>query len=172
MTTPSPRSRPPAPPPGLDDWVGLTAAPLPVGAAVDWAVRPECGAVVLFSGTARDHADGRDGVTHLEYEAYAEQVAPRLRAIAQEARARWPEVGRLVLLHRVGEVAVGESSVVVVASAPHRPEAFAAARFAIDTLKATVPVWKREHWRGGVDWGLDARPVVDAGGPRPAGTGR
>jgi molybdopterin synthase catalytic subunit len=155
------------PPPDLDDWVGLSEAPLPVGAAADWAVRPDCGAVVLFSGTARDHAAGRDDVTLLEYEAYAEQAEPRMRAIVDEVRARWPEVGRLALLHRLGEVGVGESSVVVVASAPHRSEAFAAARFAIDTLKVTVPIWKREHWRGGVDWGTDAQPVTEP----VAGTG-
>jgi molybdopterin synthase catalytic subunit len=172
VTPPIPMPSPVAPPPGLDDWVGLSEAPLPVGAAADWVVRPDCGAVVLFSGTARDHAGGRDGVTLLEYEAYAEQATPRLRAIADEVRARWPEVGRLVLLHRLGEVALGESSVVVVASAPHRPEAFAAARFAIDMLKSTVPIWKREHWRGGADWGIDAQPVAEAAEVHTTGTGR
>lgn len=162
-------------PPVGDTWVALTEAPLPVGAVADWAVLPGCGAVVLFSGTVRDHADGRPGVSRLAYEAYAEQVEPRLAAIADEARRRWPDVGRLALLHRVGELAVGESSVVVVASAPHRPEAFAAARFGIDTLKATVPIWKRETWEGGEDWGLCAHDITDlddlvqppAGGSRP-----
>lgn len=137
-----------------DDWVGLTSAVLPIGAATDWAVRPDCGAVVTFCGTARDHAEGRPGVTELEYEAYEEQVVPRLTAIAAEARRRW-DLGRLALLHRVGPVAVGEASVVVVASSAHRHEAFSAARFAIDRLKATVPIWKREVWDGGEDWGLD-----------------
>jgi molybdopterin synthase catalytic subunit len=149
------------PPADGDTWVGLTSAPLPVGAAADWAVRPDCGALVLFSGTARDHSPGRPGVTELEYEAYEEQVEPRLRAIARDARTRWPDVGRLVLLHRVGPVAVGESSVVVVASAPHRGDAFAAARHCIDTLKATAPIWKREAWSGGDAWGLDAHEVTD-----------
>ena len=65
----------------------------------------------------------------------------------------------MALLHRVGPVAVGETSVVVVASSGHRPEAFDAARFAIDRLKATVPIWKREAWEGGEDWGLDATPL-------------
>ena len=148
------------PPPG-DTWLALTADPLPVGAAADWAVLPRCGAVVLFSGTARDHAEGRVGVTVLEYEAYEEQVVPRLAAIADDCRARWPDVGRVALLHRVGEVPVGESSVVVVVSAPHRQEAFAAARHAIDTLKATVPIWKRETWQGGSAWGLDATAVAE-----------
>ena len=82
------------------------------------------------------------------YEAYEEEVEPRLAAIAAEARTRWPDVGRLVLLHRTGDLGVGESSVVVVASSPHRDTAFEAARFCIDTLKATVPIWKRETWDG------------------------
>jgi molybdopterin synthase catalytic subunit len=150
------------PPPG-DTWLALTAEPLPVGQAADWAVLPRCGAVVLFSGTARDHADGRQGVSELEYEAYEEQIVPRLAAIADDCRARWPDVGRIALLHRVGTVPVGESSVVVAVSAPHRQEAFAAARHAIDTLKATVPIWKRETWEGGSAWGLDASDVAEVG---------
>ncbi len=147
-----------SPPVEGDDWFGLTRAPLPVGTATDWAIRPDCGAVVTFCGTARDHAPGRPGVTELEYEAYETQVVPRLATIAAEARLRW-DLGRLALLHRIGPVAVGESSVVVVASSAHRPEAFAAARYAIDRLKATVPIWKREAWEGGEDWGLDATPL-------------
>jgi molybdopterin synthase catalytic subunit len=137
-----------------EEWLGLTDQPLPAGAAHDWAVVPGCGAVVLFSGTVRDHAEGRPGVSSLAYEAYEQQVVPKLAAIAAQARERWPMLGRLVLLHRVGPLAVGDVSVVVVASAPHRPEAFEAARFGIDTLKATVPIWKRETWAEGSDWGL------------------
>jgi molybdopterin synthase catalytic subunit len=153
------------PPPG-NTWIALTEQALPIGAALDWAVRPGCGAVVLFSGTVRDHAEGRPGVSRLVYEAYTEQVEPRLAAIAEEARRQWP-VGRLVLMHRVGELVVGESSVIVVASTPHRPEAFESARFCIDTLKATVPIWKRETWEGGEDWGLYAHDVVDVGDVHP-----
>jgi molybdopterin synthase catalytic subunit len=149
------------PPDHVGDWLALTAEPLPVDAAFRWAVRPDCGAVVVFAGTVRDHAEGRTGVTLLEYEAYDEQVEPRLAAIVQEVRARWPDVGRIALLHRVGPLALEEVSVVAVVSAPHRPEAFAAARFAIDTLKATVPIWKRETWEGGVDWGTCAHDVSD-----------
>src|ERR671914_732809 len=73
-----------------DTWVRLTDEPLAVGALADWAVRPDCGAVVLFTGTVRDHAEGRPGVSRLEYEAYGEHVEPRLGAIAAEARRRWP----------------------------------------------------------------------------------
>jgi len=114
---------------------------------------------VLFTGTVRDHAEGRPGVTALEYEAYEEEVCPRLSAIVAEARRQWSTLGRVALLHRVGALAVGETSVLIVVSAPHRAEAFEAARYCIDTLKATVPIWKRETWEGGSDWGLCCTPV-------------
>jgi len=148
---------------GPDDltWVGLTEDVLPVGTVADWAVLPSCGAVVTFTGTARDHAEGRPGVTGLEYEAYESQVEPRFRAIADEARRRWPELGRVAILHRTGPVAIGEASVVVAASAAHRGEAFDAARWCIDSLKETAPIWKRETWEGGESWGLDARAPSD-----------
>lgn len=144
-----------------DDWLALTEAPLSIGEIYDWVVRPDCGGVVLFSGTVRDHADGRPGVSYLEYEAYEEHVVPRLGAIADEIRVRWPVVGRIALIHRIGHLELAESSVVVAVSAPHRPEAFDAARFGIDTLKATVPIWKRETWNGGESWGLAAYDLVD-----------
>ena len=150
------------PPTSGDVWLGLSGEPWPVTAAADWVVRPDCGAVVLFSGTARDHAAGRPGVEQLEYEAYEEQVEPRLRVIVDEMRTRWPTVGRVVLVHRVGVVPVTESAVVVAVSAPHRDEAFLAARFGIDAIKASVPIWKHEKWDGGESWGTDAQELVDA----------
>lgn len=150
------------PPRDGDDWLGLTDAALPIGQMYEWCVRPDCGAVVLFSGTVRDHAEGRSDVERLEYEAYDEMVVPKLAEITAETRARWPEVGRIVLVHRVGSLELGESSVVACVSAPHRPEAFAAARFAIDALKVSVPVWKREVWSAGSDWGTNAADLVAA----------
>jgi molybdopterin synthase catalytic subunit len=150
------------PPTSGDVWLGLSGDQLPVAPATDWVVRPDCGAVVVFSGTARDHAPGRPGVEVLEYEAYEEQVEPRLRAIADEARVRWPVLGRIALIHRVGVVPVGESAVVVAVSAPHRDEAFVAARFCIDAVKASVPIWKHEKWSEGEAWGGDAHELVDA----------
>jgi molybdopterin synthase catalytic subunit len=118
---------------------------------------------VLFIGTVRDHADGRPGVVELEYEAYAEQAEVRMAAVAAEARGRFPGLGRVALLHRTGSLEVTETAVVVVASAPHRGEAFDGARFCIDTLKATVPIWKKETWAGGEDWGTDATPLTEVG---------
>lgn len=145
----------------IDTRVELTGAPLSVGDLYDWAVRPECGAVVVFSGTVRDHADGRDSVTHIDYEAYEEQATVRMHRIADEARQRWPRLGRIALVHRTGVLGLGESSVVVVVSAPHRPEAFEAARFCIDTLKISVPIWKREEWSDGSGWGTRSETIVD-----------
>jgi len=145
-----------------DDWLGLTDAELPVGEMYRWCVRPGCGAVVLFSGTVRDHAEGRTDVVELVYEAYDEMVVPKLAEIVAETRTRWPDVGRIALVHRIGVLGLGESSVVAAVSAPHRPEAFAAARFAIDALKVSVPVWKREVWDGGSDWGTHAADLIDA----------
>ena len=154
------------PPLSGGEWLALTQEPLDTGEAGVWVREPRCGAVVTFTGTTRDHAEGRAGVTHLDYEAYEEHVVPRLAAVVEEARARWPEIGRMVLWHRVGRVPVTEPSVVVAVAAPHRDEAFAAARFGIDTLKATVPIWKRETWAEGSEWASGAHDVVnaDAGG--------
>ena len=152
-----------------ETWLGLTSDPLPVDEVTRWAGRPDCGAVVVFSGNARDHAEGRSGVTALEYEAYEDQVVPRLGRLADEARRRWPDLGRLALVHRIGPLAIGEAAVVVAASSPHRDSAFEAARWCIDTLKATVPIWKREAWEGGESWGVDAQHVVDVPGRSPDG---
>jgi molybdopterin synthase catalytic subunit len=149
-------------PPEGDDWLGLTDAQLPIDSIYEWCVRPDCGAVVLFSGTVRDHAEGRTDVQFLDYEAYDEMVVPKLEEIVAETRARWPEVGRIALVHRVGRLELGQSSVVAAVSAPHRPQAFDAARFAIDALKVSVPVWKREVWEDGADWGTNAADLVSA----------
>jgi molybdopterin synthase catalytic subunit len=154
----------PVTPPDRASWLGLTDDELPLSGAVQWATRPDCGAVVSFSGTARDHSPGRPGVHRLVYEAYADQVIARLEAIEGEIRRQWPAVGRVAMVHRTGEVPIGEAAVIVVVSSPHRAEAFAAAQFGIDELKATAPIWKRESWAGGDDWGTGAQPVRDVAG--------
>lgn len=151
------------PRPDGPDWLALTARPLPVAEALSWAVVPGCGAVVTFAGTVRDHADDRPGVVRLDYEAYEEQAMPRLAGVAAGARVRWPALGRVALLHRVGPLAVTDVAVVVVASAPHRQDAFDAARWCIDSVKSTVPIWKKETWAGGSDWGAGALPVGTVG---------
>lgn len=141
------------PPASADEWVALSREPLPVEVATRWVVVPGCGANVTFAGTVRDHAEGRDGVEWLEYEAYEEHAVPRMRSLAAAARDKFPVVGRVALLHRTGRLGVTDVAVVVAVSAPHRGEAFEAARFCIDTLKAEVPIWKKERWATGEDWG-------------------
>jgi molybdopterin synthase catalytic subunit len=150
-----------------DDWLALSSVALPVAAAADWVIRPDCGALALFCGTARDHAGDRLGVEELVYEAYEEQARPRLAAVAAEMRARWPMVGRIALLHRTGSLALGDVAVVVAVSTPHRAESFEAARFGIDAIKESVPIWKKERWDGGSDWGVDGaalRPAAEVSG--------
>jgi molybdopterin synthase catalytic subunit len=145
------------------DWIAIAEDRLPVEQALAWASRPDCGGIVTFCGTVRNHSDDRPGVTALEYEVYPEQAVPRLGQVAEAARGRWTNVGRLVLLHRIGRLEVGDVSVVVAASAPHRAEAFDAARYCIDTLKRTVPIWKRETWSGGTDWTVCDHDIEDVG---------
>jgi len=150
-------------PPEADDWVAVTGEALPLAEMLAWATRPSCGAVVTFSGTVRDHAPGRDGVVSLEYEVFEKQAMTQLAAVVRAARSRWPEVERIAVLHRSGVLSVGEASVVVVVAAPHRAEAFDAARFCIDTVKTSVPIWKKETWAGGSDWSECSHEIVPPG---------
>ena len=130
--------------------IELTEGPLaidPVAAAVG---RPGAGGIALFVGAVRDEADGR-AVTLLEYDAYRPMALAEMTRIVQELEAAQPEV-RLAVSHRVGALQVGDVAVVCAASAPHRPEAFAACRRLIDEIKARVPIWKREHGPDGAYW--------------------
>ena len=152
--------------PDARDWVVLTDETLPTTIATEWASVASAGAVVTFTGVVRDHAEGRPGVVGMTYEAYEGPAVRVLGEIAAEVRRRWPDVARVALLHRVGELRVSEPSVVVVVSTPHRRAAFEAAAFAIDTLKESAPIWKHEHWSGGSDWAVEQheiRPAVGAG---------
>jgi molybdopterin synthase catalytic subunit len=153
---------------GADTRIAVTRDPLPTSEVVEWATTPGSGAVVTFLGVVRDHAEGRDGVTGLSYEAYEGEAEARLAAVAAAARGRWPTLERLAIVHRLGDLGLSDASVLVVVSAPHRGEAFDGARFCIDTLKETVPIWKREHWSGGSDWSDAAHPVTPVPGPAPA----
>lgn len=137
-----------------NDWISLTEVPIAVGEVLAWTAQPDCGATVTFFGTVRDHAEGRDGVVSLEYEAYGEYCEGRMARVAAEARRRWPSIRRLALVHRVGVLRVGETAVMVAVVTAHREEAFSAARFCIDEVKATVPIWKFETWADGSSWGL------------------
>lgn len=144
------------------DRVQIVDTALDIAELYDWALTPECGAVVLFSGIVRNHAEGRSGVTSLSYEAYCDVAVEKMQQVVDEARRRHATAGRIALVHRVGTLELSESSVVVVVSAPHRPEAFDAARYCIDALKQSVPIWKKETWATGSDWGTNASVPVGA----------
>jgi molybdopterin synthase catalytic subunit len=105
---------------------------------------------VSFVGNVRNQARGHS-IKFLEYEAYPEMAEREMDKIAAEAGERWPGT-RVAIAHRVGHLEIGEAAVVVVAVSPHRAEAFEACRFAIDTLKITVPIWKKEVATGGEYW--------------------
>ena len=160
-----------SPPADAREWVTLTDAALPVEALHAWAVTPRSGAVVLFLGVVRDHADGREDVRSMTYEAYEEPARRVMLEIVEETRRRWPDVERVALLHRVGELALSEPSVAVAVSSPHRDVAFDAARYCIDTLKETVPIWKQEHWGAGSDWALGEKPIRPVSASRAAFAG-
>jgi molybdopterin synthase catalytic subunit len=128
----------------------LSDQPLDVGRVVARVAGPDAGGIVTFVGTVRDLSRGH-AIRHLEYEAYPEMARREMEKIAEEAAARWPGA-RVAMAHRTGQLAIGELAVVIAAAAPHRAEAFAAARFAIDTLKQRVPIWKKEVAEGGEYW--------------------
>lgn len=124
--------------------------PLDVDALVDLIRRDDCGGLVVFEGTARSPDEGRD-VRFLEYEAYEERAAIQLEAFAREIGERFG-AGGVVAVHRVGRVDPGEPAVVVAVAAPHRAEAFDAARALIDRIKAEAYIWKKEVFAGGEIW--------------------
>lgn len=133
----------------------LSEAPLDAAEAERRVRGPRMGGLVTFVGAVRDHARGRR-IRHLEYEAYPEMALREMEKISEEAERRWPGV-RVAIGHRSGHLEVGEVAVVICAAAPHRAEAFEACRFAIDTLKQTVPIWKKEVASDGEYW-VDDRP--------------
>jgi molybdopterin synthase catalytic subunit len=132
----------------MSDLVRLVDHPIDVARILETS--PADGAVCLFVGVVRNEHDGRR-VERLEYEAYEEMAVPLMKEIAAEAKRRFP-VTEVRLVHRVGRLAIGETSVAVAVASPHRAEAFEACRFAIDKLKATVPIWKKEHYADGTAW--------------------
>lgn len=128
----------------------IQAAPLSLDALLAEVVGPDCGGVATFTGIVRDHARG-ERIDHLEYEAYVPMAERELRKIVAQAKERWPDV-RVAVAHRIGQLAIGDAAVMIAAAAPHRAEAFEACRFTIDTLKATVPIWKKEFATSGAYW--------------------
>ncbi len=128
-------------------WVAVTEAVLEVEPLLAYVQQAHCGAVDLFVGMVRNHAEGRP-VAATEYEGYPEMGVEELQRIAGESLQRW-ELGRVAVHHRLGRLAVGEVSVVIAVSAPHRQAAFEACRYIIEAIKERLPVWKKEHWADG-----------------------
>jgi len=128
----------------------LTAEPLSVGAVVDEVRSDRAGAIATFIGTTRVQSRGRT-VLHLDYEAYEEMAEQVIVQIAAELKSRY-DLCAIAIHHRTGRVEIGEASVVIAVSAPHRQDALAACKDAIDTLKEQVPLWKKEVYEGGEDW--------------------
>lgn len=145
-------------------FVQITDAPLDPAELVRRVEGPDAGAVVTFSGNVRNQNRGR-AVEYLEYDGYRPMAERELRAIGEEAVARWG--GRIAIQHRLGRLELGEASVLVVTACAHRAEAFDSCRWAMDTLKERVPIWKREVWQDGEVWieGNRDAPVRDPGAP-------
>ena len=129
----------------------MSAEPLDVTEHHGFVADPAAGCSIVFTGTVRDHAPDKTDVSHLEYEAYAGVVEAVIAEVVSEARERWPII-HVAVSHRTGTLEVGEPAVVVAVSAAHRVEAFEAARYLIDEVKARAPIWKKEHWPGGAEW--------------------
>jgi molybdopterin synthase catalytic subunit len=144
------------------NWVSVTPSTLSLDALTSWATRPNCGAVVTFSGVVRDNSSARENVIALEYETSTDMAEKRIHQVIDEARVRWPSLEAVAIHHRIGRVALSEATVIVAVSSPHRGDAFDAARYCIDTLKVSVPMWKREIWQGGSAWSEDASPILNA----------
>lgn len=128
----------------------IVSGPIDIASVTAAVTRHDTGATVTFVGTTRDHNEGRR-VMRLEYEAYPEMALAEMRKIGEVVRQRWP-IEQVAIVHRVGEVPLGDASVVIAVSAGHRHAAFDACHFAIDRLKEVVPIWKKEHFEGGEVW--------------------
>lgn len=137
--------------------VELTRAPIAVAELVSSVKAPADGAVVVFEGIVRNHSRGRTTL-YLDYEAYEPMALQKMREIAAEVHSRF-SVDRLVMVHRLGRLEIGETSVLIAVSSGHRAAAFEACRYAIDRLKRTVPIWKKEYFADGAVWAEGEQPA-------------
>ena len=130
--------------------IALIDTPIDRAATIDAITYAGAGAIVTFDGIVRDNADGKS-VQYLEYEAYPEMALEQMHLIVQQVRKRW-DVDHIALIHRLGHMEIGETSILIVVASPHRAEAFEACRYIIDTVKNTVPIWKKEFYTDGSVW--------------------
>ena len=128
----------------------VTDQPIDLQKLVDYVTDPQAGAIATFIGTTRNNNEGRQ-VIALDYEAYPEMAEKELARIGADAAKNW-RICRMAILHRLGPVEIGEASVIIAVSSAHRDAAFAASRFAIEEIKKTVPIWKKEVYEGGEVW--------------------
>ncbi len=131
--------------------IELTHDPIDITAVTESVRSTQSGAVLVFLGTVREMTGDRQTVA-LDYDAYPEMAVAKMKELEQQAREKWP-VDRLAIVHRLGHLELGDVSVIVAVSCPHRGDAFDAGKWLIDTLKVTVPVWKKENWADGTtEW--------------------
>jgi len=135
--------------------IALTEQPISIAEVIEAAQSDQAGAVDVFIGTVRNYSLEKT-VVRLEYEAYDQMALKIMGEIAEQVKARWP-VKKIVMVHRKGALQIGEVAVVVAVSTPHRKEAFEACQYTIDTLKQTVPIWKKEIYENGETW-VSAHP--------------
>jgi molybdopterin synthase catalytic subunit len=148
------------------DWFELVQKAIDVSAAVQHVRAGSDGAIVTFDGFVRDESHGRRTL-YLEYEAYASMALAKMREIGEQMHQKFAIHG-VAMLHRLGRLEIGETSVFIAVSAPHRPAAFEACRYAIDTLKRTVPIWKKEYFEDGAVWADGELPPAPPAQPKAA----
>jgi len=147
-----------------DDICQLVRGPIDVTALVHHVRAPEDGAIVTFDGFVRNQSHNR-ATLYLDYEAYESMALAKMREIAAQLHEKY-KIHRGIIVHRLGRLQIGETSVFIAVSAPHRAAAFDACRFAIDTLKRTVPIWKKEYFEDGAVWADGELPPAPAATPR------
>ncbi len=136
---------------GMSELFRITTDVLDGQALVDLVGRPEAGAVTLFYGNVRNFSEGRD-VQRLEYEAHESMALKKMREVAADTKRAFPDISEIGVWHRIGTLEIGETSLLVAVSSPHRKESFDACHWAVDRIKEVVPVWKKEHWADGAAW--------------------
>lgn len=139
--------------------VEITRQPIDCEQVLAQVADPAGGGVVVFIGRVRNHADGK-AVLRMEYEGYAEMARREMAKIEQTVREKWPVLS-MTMVHRLGMLEIGEASVVIAVTCAHREQAFAACKFAIDKLKTTVPIWKKEYGPDGASWVDGVVPAVN-----------
>jgi molybdopterin synthase catalytic subunit len=134
----------------MEPLIQITRDPLDRDALIAAVAHPSVGGIVVFEGVVRNNAHDKQ-VRYLEYDVYPEMAVQQVRAIITEAEKRWG-ANRVAVAHRIGRLEIGEASVIIAVATPHRAEAFEVCRYIIDTLKTTVPIWKKEVATNGEEW--------------------